>query len=173
MRNPLIAQKYIYFGQPAPSALCIFRQCNVATCRWTTEIRARRFLTLLAPFFGDYIGIAGRHFVISKELIVDKVAVLNGWKEIASYLKFGVRTVQRYERTLSLPIRRPAGKHRSSVFAITHELDSWLRNAPKRVLLAQQLDAAAARPKQLPYATPHQEGEESQKTQFAAVAKIA
>ena len=35
---------------------------------------------------------------------------LNGWKEIANYLGKGVRTVQRYERTLALPVRRPSGR---------------------------------------------------------------
>ncbi len=31
--------------------------------------------------------------------------VLNSWKEIACYLGRGVRTVQRYERDLGLPVR--------------------------------------------------------------------
>lgn len=52
--------------------------------------------------------------------------VLNGWKEIASYLRRGLRTVQRWEELYELPIRRPAGKDRASVFALTEELDKWL-----------------------------------------------
>lgn len=56
--------------------------------------------------------------------------VLNSWKEIAKYLGRGVRTVQRYERDLGLPVRRPHGKSRSSVIAIPADLDEWLRNAP-------------------------------------------
>lgn len=51
---------------------------------------------------------------------------LSGWKEIASYLGMGVRTVQRYERELGLPIRRPAGKPRGSVMATKVELDAWV-----------------------------------------------
>jgi len=35
--------------------------------------------------------------------------ILSGWKEIACHLGRGVRTVQRYERELGLPIRRPLG----------------------------------------------------------------
>lgn len=35
------------------------------------------------------------------------IEILSGWKEIANYLRKGVRTVQRYERELGLPIRRP------------------------------------------------------------------
>ncbi len=57
-------------------------------------------------------------------------SVLNSWKEIASYLGRGVRTVQRYERDLALPVRRPRGTSRSAVIALKEELDAWLRNAP-------------------------------------------
>ena len=56
--------------------------------------------------------------------------ILSGWKEIANYLRKGVRTVQRYERELGLPIRRPAGKSRSSAIAIKAELDCWLKGNP-------------------------------------------
>lgn len=51
--------------------------------------------------------------------------VLSGWKEIAHYLRKGVRTIQRYERDLGLPLYRPAGK--SSVMATKPDLDRWLR----------------------------------------------
>jgi hypothetical protein len=57
--------------------------------------------------------------------------VLNSWKEVAAYLGRGVRTVQRYERDLGLPVRRPRGTRRSAVIiAFTDELDHWLRTAP-------------------------------------------
>ncbi len=54
--------------------------------------------------------------------------VLSSWKEIASYLNRGVRTVQRWEVTLGLPVHRPAKKSRSAVLAFRSELDEWLRN---------------------------------------------
>ena len=57
---------------------------------------------------------------------------LNGWKEIANYLGKGVRTVQRYERDLGLPVRRPAGKPTGSVLATTAELDAWVAASPIR-----------------------------------------
>ncbi len=60
--------------------------------------------------------------------------LLNSWKEIAAYLGRGVRTVQRYERDLGLPVRRPQGKSHSAVIALTAELDEWLRIAPTREL---------------------------------------
>ena len=63
-----------------------------------------------------------------------KSDVLNSWKEIARYLGRGVRTVQRYERELGLPVRRPRGRARSAVIAFTAELDEWLRVTPKHVL---------------------------------------
>ena len=52
--------------------------------------------------------------------------VLSGWKDIANYLGKGVRTVQRYERELGLPVRRPSGKPKGSVIATRTELDAWV-----------------------------------------------
>lgn len=53
--------------------------------------------------------------------------VLNSWKEIAAYLGRGVRTVQRWENELGLPVRRPRAKHRSAVIALKPEIDNWLK----------------------------------------------
>ena len=58
--------------------------------------------------------------------------VLSGWKEIATYLGKGVRTVQRYEGEFRLPVRRPAGKARGSVVATKFELDAWVTASPVR-----------------------------------------
>lgn len=58
--------------------------------------------------------------------------VLSGWKDIANYLGKGVRTVQRYERELGLPIRRPNGKWLGSVIASSEELDAWVNGCPAR-----------------------------------------
>src|SRR5215471_16933290 len=52
--------------------------------------------------------------------------VLNSWKEVALYLGRGVRTVQRWEQELGLPVRRPRGRARSAVLALKPELDTWL-----------------------------------------------
>ncbi len=59
-----------------------------------------------------------------------KANVLNSWKEIASYLGRGVRTVQRWEHDLAMPVRRPRAKSRSAVVALPEEIDAWLRTAP-------------------------------------------
>lgn len=52
--------------------------------------------------------------------------ILNGWKEISSYIKRSVRTVQRWEARLALPVHRPALKDRSAVVAFSDELDRWI-----------------------------------------------
>jgi len=53
---------------------------------------------------------------------------LQSWKEIAAYLKRGVRTVQRWERSHGLPVRRPRQVEQSPVFAFPEELDQWMRS---------------------------------------------
>lgn len=61
--------------------------------------------------------------------------VLTCWKDIANYLGKGVRTVQRWERDLGMPIRRPNGiDHKSAVMAYTRDLDAWLQSgwAPRQ-----------------------------------------
>jgi len=61
-----------------------------------------------------------------------QLEIINGWKEIANYLGKSVRTVQRYERVLGLPVRRPARKSIASVIATKVELDAWIAAAPVR-----------------------------------------
>ena len=48
------------------------------------------------------------------------------WKEVAAYLGKGVRTVQRWERELSLPVRRPYGVEKHVIVALPEELDEWV-----------------------------------------------
>lgn len=67
-----------------------------------------------------------------RTLPVEPPQFLSGWKEIANFLGKGVRTVQRYERELALPVRRPAGKDRGSVVAVRAELDGWVKATPIR-----------------------------------------
>lgn len=67
---------------------------------------------------------------IQFHIMVVNTDVLNSWKEVATYLGRGIRTVQRWERELGLPIRRPRGKPRGPVIAFRRELDQWLQSAP-------------------------------------------
>ncbi len=50
---------------------------------------------------------------------------LDSWKEIASYLKRGVRTVQRWEREQGLPVHRLRHEKLGSVYAYASEVDAW------------------------------------------------
>ena len=59
---------------------------------------------------------------------------LDSWKEIADFLNREVRTVQRWERSEGLPVRRHAHTNKSSVYAYASELERWLKNRqPKNV----------------------------------------
>lgn len=64
--------------------------------------------------------------------------ILSGWKEIASYLGKGVRTVQRYESNLALPVRRPSRKLRAAVIATKADLDRWVAAHPSPDLFPDQ-----------------------------------
>jgi hypothetical protein len=55
---------------------------------------------------------------------------LSGWKDIANYLEKGVRTVQRYERHLGLPVHRPSADNRGGVIATKAEVDAWVNASP-------------------------------------------
>jgi hypothetical protein len=52
--------------------------------------------------------------------------ILNGWKQISNHIDRGVRTAQRWEALLGMPVHRPALKDRSAVVAFSDELESWL-----------------------------------------------
>ena len=54
-------------------------------------------------------------------------AILGSWKEIAQYLGKGVRTVQRWEHELKLPVHRPSGGRKGVVIAFPQELENWAR----------------------------------------------
>jgi tetratricopeptide (TPR) repeat protein len=61
---------------------------------------------------------------------------LDSWKEIASFLGRGERTVKRWETERGLPVHRVPGRGRSAVFAYTHELADWLKGS-------QELDSGS------------------------------
>lgn len=60
--------------------------------------------------------------------------MLTSWKDIADYLGKSIRTVQRWERELGLPVRRPAVKQRGVVIALPEELDGWIHAMPTAAL---------------------------------------
>jgi TolB-like protein/tetratricopeptide (TPR) repeat protein len=52
---------------------------------------------------------------------------LVSWKEIAVHLGREIRTVQRWEKTEGLPVRRHEHQKRSTVYAYASELDQWFK----------------------------------------------
>jgi hypothetical protein len=54
--------------------------------------------------------------------------LLQSWKEISSYLRRSIRTVQRWQ-SLGLPVRRLGAGRRAPVVADTRDLDRWLAKA--------------------------------------------
>lgn len=56
---------------------------------------------------------------------------LDSWKEISDYLNRDVRTVQRWEARLGLPIHRLDSSPRSRVFSFTDEIDRWMDKSPR------------------------------------------
>jgi excisionase family DNA binding protein len=68
---------------------------------------------------------------------------LDSWKEIASYLGLGVRTVQRWEREEGLPVHRLAHDKGGNVYARREELSTWWESR-SRTLAAQPPDQPPA-----------------------------
>ncbi|MPY89040.1 MAG: hypothetical protein GEU99_14065 [Luteitalea sp.] len=58
---------------------------------------------------------------------------LDSWKEIAAFLRRGVRTVQRWERTEDLPVRRHVHERGGSVYAYKSETLEWYRGRQARL----------------------------------------
>ncbi|HEY7293004.1 MAG TPA: hypothetical protein VH583_24415 [Vicinamibacterales bacterium] len=52
---------------------------------------------------------------------------LDSWKEIATYLRRDITTVQRWEKRESMPVHRHLHDKQGSVYAFRSELDSWIR----------------------------------------------
>jgi len=59
---------------------------------------------------------------------VENKNILDSWKEIAEYLGRSVKTCQRLEKELGLPVHRLEESPRARVFAYTDEIDRWIEN---------------------------------------------
>ena len=60
---------------------------------------------------------------------------LDSWKEIASYFKREVRTVQLWEKKEGLPVHRHFHKQLGSVFAFRSEIEQWGQQVSRRGLI--------------------------------------
>jgi tetratricopeptide (TPR) repeat protein len=56
---------------------------------------------------------------------------LDSWKEIATYLRREVRTVQLWEKNEGLPVHRHFHKQLGSVYAFRSEIDNWRQGASR------------------------------------------
>jgi len=57
----------------------------------------------------------------------DSKVFLDSWKEIAVFLKRGVRTVQRWEKDEGLPVHRHQHAKRASVYGLAWEIEAWFK----------------------------------------------
>jgi TolB-like protein/tetratricopeptide (TPR) repeat protein len=77
---------------------------------------------------------------------------LDSWKDVASYLKRDVSTVQRWERREGLPIHRQQHDKLGSVYAFRHEIDAWRAT---RARLEEPQPEAATRVDETSASEPH------------------
>ncbi len=70
----------------------------------------------------------------------------DSWKEIGAYLKRDVRTVQRWEKTEGLPVRRHLHQKQGTVFAYKSDLDTWWHERQKVLENAPELGEASLLP---------------------------
>lgn len=79
---------------------------------------------------------------------------LDSWKDIASYLKRDVSTVQRWEKREGMPIHRHLHDKLGSVYAFPSELDEWWQSRQMRLrgphTGAVQIDEGATQAHQAP-----------------------
>lgn len=78
---------------------------------------------------------------------------LDSWKELAVYLGREVRTVQRWEKSEGLPVRRHDHAKASSVYAFKREIDAWLQSrsqSPRQLAGSEECaELEAESPKQI------------------------
>jgi len=79
---------------------------------------------------------------------MEEQRVLESWKEISEYLQRSIKTCQRWEGVLDLPIHRLDGTPSARVFAYPDELDRWMAEKLKhKEFEAEQSALARSRKK--------------------------
>jgi phage terminase Nu1 subunit (DNA packaging protein) len=80
--------------------------------------------------------------VTSPSAISDPNDILYSWKEMAVFLKCGIRTVQRWEKNEGLPVHRHRHWKRGTVYALKSELQEWLssRDSEERKDSSSKID---------------------------------
>src|SRR5271154_5422605 len=72
---------------------------------------------------------------------------LDSWKEIATYLRREVRTVQLWEKKEGLPVHRHFHKRLGSVYALRSEIENWKRQVSRTTGEQETEVAAPSQPK--------------------------
>lgn len=85
-----------------------------------------RATSISAPLIATERPAHGGLQLVNDNVEDSHVSILSSWKEIAQYLGKGVRTVQRWEDELGLPIHRPVPGSRRIVITTKEELAGWL-----------------------------------------------
>jgi hypothetical protein len=62
---------------------------------------------------------------------------LYSWRKIAAYFRHDVRMVRLWEKERALPVYRPLGKARGSIYAFTAELARWLKQPTSKAAQPQ------------------------------------
>jgi TolB-like protein/Tfp pilus assembly protein PilF len=88
--------------------------------------------------------MAGESPQLRPEVEAPRADLLDSWKEIAVYLKREVRTVQRWEKNLGLPVRRLTRDKQGAVFAYKSEIDTWWRERETQIAENQTDEAEEA-----------------------------
>jgi len=100
----------------------------------------------------------GQRYAIVRQNTSAPPKLLNSWKEIAAYLDRGVRTVQRWERELQLPVHRIGKGRRSPVYVLVSELNFWMSTSgidkaedpkPQMLQFSRALPRSAQDPRRL------------------------
>jgi Tol biopolymer transport system component len=97
---------------------------------------------------------------------VDSSGRLESWKEIATYLKREVRTVQRWEKEEGLPIHRQMHKSLGTIYAFKSELDAWWNNGRHRFGTQETVVVSDAHLREVTAAEPGSERTESKSSKI-------
>jgi Tol biopolymer transport system component len=73
---------------------------------------------------------------------------LDSWKEIATYMRRDVTTVQRWEKREGMPVHRHVHDKMGSVYAFKTDLDAWARRRSPALVVEPDLEPAAVTPAQ-------------------------
>jgi hypothetical protein len=71
---------------------------------------------------------------------------LDGWKAVAAHLRKSVRTAQRWERELGLPVHRMQTETGEIVYAFSSEIDGWVRERAREPRTARAVPDSGHRP---------------------------